>query len=307
MYYDAEEHGSQQLEQVIATIFTCRSVIKYDLSLDEKQKAKMLQDIDASLDVLRGYVPVHPATQPQLTDLSCSQTDSIRVVHANDEALNSGACEILQALYRLYYAYLDTNRQTNLQSFVSRFNEVISVLDNVQRLFEQRQQTLDRYSSPVLLNSSPDLIAIEDLLHKAKIFISDLYYIFMDFIRTLSSILQQNDVHLKTEKLPSLPEHRSERIRRVQLEKLRGQSGSIHSGSLQGIRKAYQQLYRRRLQVESQITEATAFLAFLKEALRTSNVKVHKLNEMLAQTDTISQLLSELFHIIVDYEKNTKI
>ena len=298
-----QKHRAQQLEQIITTIFTCRSVIKYNLSLDEKQQAKMLQDIDASLEALRGCVLANTPAQPHLADLPFSQTDNIRIVHADDETLRSDAHaqETLQALYRMYYTYLDTSRQTNLQSFVSRFNEVISVLEDVQRLFEQRQQTFDRYSAPVLLHSSAPPIAVEDLLQKVKIFISDLYYIFMDFIRTLSSILQQNDVHLKTEKLASLPAPRSERIHRIQLEKLRG-----HNVSIQGLRKAYQQLYRRRLQVEPQISEATAFLEFLKETLRTSNGKVHKLSEILAQTDTVSRLLSELLHIVVDYEKVTK-
>src|SRR5262249_8081173 len=121
------------------------------------------------------------------------------------------------------------------------------------------------------------------------------------FIRTLSSVLQQNDVHLNTDKLSAFPTgRRSEKIRRIQLERL-------HEHTLLDVQEVCQQLRRRRLQVESQISEVIAFLEFLKEILREPGEKVYQLSEILAQTDAVSRLLAELLHIVADYEKITKI
>ncbi len=303
MHSDAQKRRAQQLEQVITTIFTCRSVVKYNLSVDERQQEKILQDIDASLEVLRGCVLDNTAVQPHLDDLPFSQTASTTVVRTTDETLryDVNAHETLQALYRMYYAFLDINEKTNLQSFVTRFNEAISVLGEVQRLFEQRSPLPpDMYSSSVVLNYSPLPMVLEGLLQKVKVFISDLYYVFMDFIRTLSAVLEQNNVHLNTDKLTSLPERRSARIHRIQLERLHE-----HTASLQSLQEACLQLRWRRLQVEPQMSGVTVFLEFLKETLRGSDVKVSQLSEILVQTDTVSLLLAELLHIVADYEKIT--
>jgi hypothetical protein len=305
MHDDEDKQRAQRLEQVITTVFACRSVIKYNLSVDEKQQEKMLQDIDASLEVLRGGVLANtPPVQPHFTDSPFSQTDRATSVRAFDDILRSdrNTDEALQALYRMYHAFIDLNRQTNIQSFVTRFNEIISVLEEVRRLWEQRSPIArDLYSSSVMLDSSPVPMAVEGLLQKVKVFICDLYYIFMDFIRALSSALQQNDVHLNTDKLFSVPGgRRSEKIRRIQLERLQ-------EHALQDVQEAYQRLRRRRLQVEPQVNEVTAFLDFLKEVLREPDAEVYQLSEILRQTDTISQLLAELLHIVADYEKMIKI
>jgi hypothetical protein len=304
MPHDEHQHRAQQLEQVIATVFTCRSLVKYNLSLDEKQQEKMLQDIDASLEVLRGCAQTGRAVRPDVTDIPFSQTDSARIVGANDKTSRPDAHEheTLQALYRMYHAFMDVNKQTNLQAFVSRFNEAMSVLGNVQRLFEENYQLDDTTFSLVQTSHAALPTVIENLLQKVRVFICDLYYIFMEFIRALSSVLQQNDVHLNTEKLSTFPERRNERIRRVQLEKLHE-----HVVSRKGVQEAYQQLRRRRLQVEPQIGEVAAFLEFLKEILRAPDMKVYQLSEILAQTDAVSRLLAELFHIVTDYEQIIRI
>src|SRR5262249_9776513 len=148
----------------------------------------------------------------------------------------------------------------------------------------------DIYSAP--MNHSACPIAVENLLQEVKVFISDLYATFKDFIGTLSSILQQNNVHLNTEELSSLPELRSDRIRSIQLQRIRGHMVSRHD-----MQEACQQLQRRRLHVEPQINESIAFLEFLKEVLCVSDAKVCQLGEILVQTDTISRLLSELVSI----------
>ena len=306
MHNDEYKRQAQQLEQVIATVFTCRSVVKYNLSVDEEHKEKMLQDIDASIEVLRECVPVRTMVKPPVTDLPIPQVDGIEVMHANNEknTYDEKKEELLQALYRMYYAFIDTSEQTNIQSFVTRFNEVLSLLDEVRWLFEQKAPLAqDMYAPPVLLSTSPRPIVMENLLEKVKVFICDIYYIFMDFIRTLSSLLQKNDVQLNTEKLSSLPGgRRIEKIRRVQLERL-----YAHTANRQGVQEAYQHLQQRRLQVESQISEVTAFLAFLKKILGAPETKMYQKSEILAQTETISLLLADLLQIVADYEKIAKI
>jgi hypothetical protein len=302
MHSDVQKRRAQQLEQVIATIFACRSVIKYNLSVDEKQQEKILQDIDAALEILRACALVMPL-QPHLDDRSLSQISSTTSVHANNETLKPNVSEhgALQALYRIYCTFLDGNEKTNLQAFVARFDEVISALGELQHLYEQRSPLArDRYSSSVLLSNATLPVTVEGLLQKVKVFISDLYYIFMDFVRTLSSVLEESNVHLSTEKLTALPERRSERIHRIQLERLQEHPP-------QGVQEVYRQLQQRRLQVEPQINEVTAFLDFLKESLRAPDTIVYQMSEILAQTDTVSRLLSELLHIVSDYEKITRI
>lgn len=305
MHNDEYKRQAQQLEQVIATIFTCRSVVKYNLYVDEEHKEKMLEDLDASIEALRGFVPARTMVRPPVTDLPISQVDSAAVMRANGEThtYDEKTEKLLQSLYRMYCTFLNTNEQTNLKSFVTRFNEILSLLDEVRRLFEQKASLAhDMYAPPVLLSTSPRPIVMENLLEKVKAFICDIYYIFMDFIRTLSSLLQQNDVQLNTEKLSSLPGgRRSEKIRRVQLERL-----YAHTTTRQGVQEAHQQLQQRRLQVESQISEVTAFLAFLKKILGAPETKVYQKSEILAQTETISRLLADLLQIVADYEKIAK-
>ena len=304
MHDDEYKHRVQQLEQVIITVFACRSVIKYNLSVDEKQQEKILQDIDASLEVLRtcGLADRLPV-QPHLADAPFSQSEGASSVRAYDDTLGAdrSAHETLRALYHMYHAFIDLNGQTNIQSFVTRFKDVISVIEEVQRLCEQRLSVArDRYASTVVLDSSLASMSVEKLLQKVKVFICDLYYIFMDFIRALSTALQQNDVHLNTDKVAVLPGGRgSEKIRRIQLERLQ-------EYTLQDVQDVCQQLQRRRLQVEPQIDEATAFLEFLKEIWREPDAKVYQLSEILVQTDAVSRLLVELLHIVADYEKIIK-
>lgn len=305
MYDDEYKHRIQQLEQVITTVFACRGVIKYNLFVGEEQQEKILQDIDASLEVLRACVRGDgPSVQRRVSDVPFSQAESTPGVRTHDDVHQSDGNmhETLRALYQMYHAFIDVNEQTNIQSFVTRFNEVISVLEDVQRLFEQGSARVrDMYASSVVLVSSPVPMAVENLLGKVKVFICDLYYIFMDFIRTLSAVLQENDVHLSTDKVASLPGgRRSEKIRRVQLERL-------HEHSLRDVQEVYRQLRQRRLEVEAQIGEVTAFLEFIKEILREPDAKVYQLSEILVQTDAVSRLLVELLHIVADYEKITKI
>src|SRR5436190_24367013 len=100
MHYDNRKHWAQQLEQVIATVFTCRSLVKYHLSLDAKQQKNMLQDIDSSLEILQEFVHANRAVQPDLTDMLLSQTDSARIVRASEKKFGLGEDEpeTLQAL-----------------------------------------------------------------------------------------------------------------------------------------------------------------------------------------------------------------
>jgi hypothetical protein len=125
----------------------------------------------------------------------------------------------------------------------------------------------------------------------------------MEFIRALSSVLQDNDVHLDTEQLSTFSERRNDKIRRVQLERVHKHA----TVSRETVQETYQQLHLRRLQVEPQIGEVTAFLEFLKEILSASDEKVYQLSEILAQTDAVSRLLAELFHIVTDYEQLARI
>src|SRR5260370_5555385 len=282
MSYEAQSQHMQQFELLMTTMFACRSVVKYNLALGEEQKKELLADIDTSLEVLRSYLltdPSKPASLPSQPDNSSSALD---IAIPSGNISNDNEQKMLEALYRMYQGIISMNQHKNLSTFVSRFNDAMATIQEIQRTVEHGYQANDVY----MRDSS-----VEEPLHRVKAFIADIYYIFMEFMRVLSETLQQNNVQLDTEKLSSLQGERAVG------EKLTSQNNLV---SLFGVYEAHQRLSQKRGVVASRIADATAFLEFLKEGL---GADANQRDEILSQLNNVIRLLRELSRLVTDYEK----
>jgi len=282
MSYEAQSHHMQQFELLMTTMFTCRSVVKYNLTLGEEQKKELLADVDTSLEVLRSYLLTDPSKPASLPPQPANSSSAPDITTPSGNVSNDNEQQMLQALYKMYHAYMSMNQGKNLSTFVSRFNDAMATIQEIQRTVEHGYQANDFYTH----DSS-----VEEPLHRVKAFIADIYYIFMEFMRVLSETLQQNNVQLDTEKLSSL---HGERALRAELP---SQNNLV---SLFGVYEAHQRLSQKRGVVASRIADATAFLEFLKEGL---GAGVNQRDEILSQLNNVIRLLHELSRLVTDYEK----
>jgi len=270
----------------MTTVFTCRSVVKYGLTLGEGQKKELLADIDTSLEVLRSYLLTGPSMPTNTASLQAQPANFSSVLSLSEDAIvpgdvvtNNNERQILQDLYKMYHAYMSVDRDKNLATFVSRFNDAMVTIHEIQRTVERSYQSNESYRR----TSSR-----EEPFQRVKVFMADLYYIFMEFMRVLSEILQKNNVQLDTEELRLSQDGRNIDGRQL---------SQYNLGSLFGISEAHQRLRRKRDVIVARITEATAFLEFLKESLGTD---LNRRDEFLSQLDTIIGLLHELSCLIAD-------
>lgn len=287
MLHEAQSHDMHQFELLMTTVFTCRSIVKYDLTLGEEQKKELLTDIDTSLEVLRSYLLTGPSTHTT-TASSHSQPANVSPVFSQPEEINTSSGiisnnneqQVLQALYRMYHTYLDANQGKSLNTFVSRFNDAMAAIQEILRIMERSYQANDCYTR---------ISSVEEPLQRVKLFIADLYYIFMEFMRVISGILQQNNVQLNTEELYSLQGGPAVD------EKVLSQSNLV---SLSGIHMVHQRLNQNRNVIAARIADATAFLEFLKENLATD---LDRRDEFLSQLNNITRLLYELSCLVADF------
>lgn len=285
MSNEVQSDDRQQFELLMTTLFTCRSVVKYNLTLGEEQKKDILTDIDTSLEVVRSSLLTSPSINVTTASISPLPANSPPILSLSEETMapsdivsNDNEQHILQNLYRMYHSYIDTNQDKSLTAFVSRFNDAIETIQEIQRTVEYNYQDTRKTS-------------IEEPFHRVKVFVADLYYIFMEFMRVVSEILQQNNVQLDTEKLNSLQGERT----------VDEKPPSQHDlASLCGAYEAHQRLNENRGVIAARIADATAFLEFLKEGLGTD---VNRRDAFVLQLDNVIRLLHELSRLVTDYEK----
>jgi hypothetical protein len=262
----------QQFEDSMATIFTCRSVVKYNSRLNEEQKKELIADIDAALRFLRSraneLVPAASLSPPLPQAETQAPFREAQADHSTDE-------QKLQALYHMYHAYLGL-QQNNLGTFMTRFNDVMSTMGELQNLLAQRH---DSY------------VSAEPPIERVSGFITDLYYIFVEFIRTLSQVLEANDVHLDTEEVVAMQE--------------RSLAYDMQTGALCNITpllkvfEAHQLLNARKGPVSGRVDATTAFLEFLEESL---TADYGKRDEIIAQLNSTAALLKDLSQLLAGYE-----
>jgi hypothetical protein len=259
-------------EQMISTFFACRSIIKYNTALNGEQKNELIADIDICLRSLRSGFTNDVSAQTMQTSSQFQQagrvmsTPLIERTHDDTQAHTA-----LQELYRIYHAYIDSKQSNNISTFVVRFDAVVSALNEVQYLLNNYQ---DAFVSPT-----------EDILHGIRTFIADLYYMFMELVRTLSNALEGNDVHIDTEKLISpQPE-------------LADQSAYI--ASLSNVFLEHQRLTKMKGTLPRRVNDSKAFLLFMRESLHEN---FHKRTEIITHLNNVILLLEDLASLLSGYE-----
>jgi hypothetical protein len=266
---------------VMTTMFTCRSVVKYSSILSNEQRQELIGDIDQSLQLLRGgFISISsPQVQEQpvqhfVTKEASSSFSALEEKGISDER------ERLYVLYRTYHAYRDSDQNKRGDSFVSRFTNAMAALSNIQTALEQCRV-------PGIADARP--------LDYVCAFIADLYYVFVEFIRSLSEILETNDVLIETEQLS---------LRQATLAHSEALRDARHLDLLYRIYESQQCLNSRYGPINRRVQEAQAFLTFLEKTM-CSDVNEHE--EFMLQFSYVSGLLSDLAVLVDDYERATSI
>src|SRR5260370_5827020 len=143
---------NQQFQHTMTTLFTCRSVIKYNSTLNDEQKSELIQDIDKTLQFLRGNqaadLSSHQFAEIEMSpSLTTGTTPDREVLDAStglerglagpSSEENSNVQETLQALYRIYHAYLSAQHNNSIATFFTRFKEAMAAINEAQNILER--------------------------------------------------------------------------------------------------------------------------------------------------------------------------
>lgn len=277
---EAQDNHAQQFERAIATAFTCRSIIKYNSTLSETQINELLANIDETVHFLQQRLTANNVietnflfSQPQqFGSFSVGTTPGSNV--ENDD--HTGMKQKFDSLYKLYHYYFDVRPGHGTDAFITRFNDVMSTIDQVQLLVEKHTDPFSR--TPL----------VEDHLHKVRGYIADMYTVFTEFARATSNALQGQNIYNDTEKQASLQQSEGE------------ETPGIHDmAPLIKVYKTHQQLNEIMETVASRISDATAFLIFLQDQLSDT---LNKRDEVIRQLNNVATLLNELSCRLADYE-----
>ncbi len=275
---NASGRQAQGLEHAMSTVFACRSVVKYNTVLSAEQKDELIAEIDISLQFLRESLIVHATEQAPRPQFQQSLMTLPSPVVAQPDAQRDER-RTLQELYRIYHAYIDTQQSNNIGTFVVRFDAVIGALNEIQHRIERNQD----------LQELPG----EDPLHRVRAFIADLYYMFMELVRTLSNALEGSDVHIDTEEHSSLQQdaHSTQEEQAIfSLQRL---------APLMNVFTEHQHFNEARDALTSRISDTTAFFVYLEENLAED---IPKRNEIVSHLYKVSILLGDLAYLVSSYE-----
>jgi len=315
--------SQQTIEHAITTMYTCRSILKYNAALTSDQKEALLADIDASLRLLQEGLAnssapsVPPTTQPlvpQTTSASRSSpnphtprmastvpqraTGAGRIpdpqkspsqhkylpIHAQRQEHEQST---LYLLYQFYHTYITVGQGKGIEGFITRFTEVTAALDRLEFSMTQRG---GRSASSAMGGHMASSVSFEEPLHHIKEFIADLYYMFMELIRSLSTILQENDIHLDTEEMASLMHGYRPEPRQNEDE-----------GNIIPLMEVY--AFHQRLEGQGvfskKVNDARAFLAFLGERLLKDS---NRRDEIIVRLSEASGLLNDLSQLLFSYD-----
>lgn len=289
-------HNNQhEFEQVVTTIFACRSIIKYISALGEQQKNELLAEIDMALQLVRTLQSSHMITPgpPSVPHTDRTSMQSLTFLQAplpiSSVSMpgDQPRSQEFQDLYKLYHQYLNSNpsisENSPLQIFAERFQESLALLAELQSMLEQEHISYTSAYPPT------------QALHQLKNSVSDLYYIFMEFLQALSQILEQHDVHVDTEGLQPAPVSTSPLQESYQQEEI---------APLLGVYQAHQHLQATKGPIATRVGSKLAFLQFLKERIRQD----HKQRaEITNQLNEITILFHEIVQLLTDYESATSV
>ena len=278
MQGEVPENYSQQIEHVLAVAFTCRSVVKYQMLLSGEQQKDLLADIDLALHILLGQLVRGASHSIKMASSPLEQeqkpAEAAPIDSPDDEnAGQKNEPQVLQMLYRMYHSCI----HNDLPAFVMRYKDALTAIKEVRSSIKDSPQNLRQGGGPS-----------GELLESAEGFISDLYYMFLEFMRLLSSTLQENDVHIDTEEVAPVREYppakeTSERQDiRVLLE----------------VYEKHQQLHVEGT-ISSRLMKTIIFLTFLEEHFSNN---FDKRDEIIVQLNNASKLLSDVSRILSGYE-----
>lgn len=277
---EAQDNHAQQFERAIATAFTCRSIIKYNSTLSETQINELLADIDETVHFLQKRLTANKAIETNLLFSQLQQSGSFSTGTTpgsnveNDD--HTSMKQKFDSLYKLYHYYFDVRPGQGTGAFITRFNDVMSTIDQVQLLVEKHTDPFSR--TPL----------IEDHLHKVCGYVADMYTVFTEFARATSNALQGQNIYIDTEKQASLQQSEDT------------ETPGIHDlAPLITVYKTHQKLNEIMETVASRISDATAFLIFLQDQLSDT---LNKRDEVIRQLNNVATLLNDLSCRLADYE-----
>ena len=288
---ETPQNHAHQFERAIATAFTCRSIIKYNSTLSEAQQNELLTDIDSTVHFLQERLTANTAieTNSLLTKIRQQATDTSSTFSYNEEnenTDNSGTINAtsnndfkrqLYVLQKMYHYYFETLPGQQQVTFISRFNEVMTALDQAQLLIEREPHSFSRAN------------LVEDHLHRVRGYVADMYTAFTEFARSLSNALQGHDIYIDTEKQASFQQTPVEDIHTT-----------FDITVLLKVYETHELLNQKMGSVTSRTGDATAFLIFLQDQLEGN---INKRAEIIAQLNTVAVLLNDLRYLLADYER----
>ena len=124
-----------QLEHAITTVLACLSMVKYNVVLGEEQKKELVADIETMLRFLRSNLVSHAMTPetPRTGQSPRPAGPSTSTAQPDEQILKSEQRQ-MQTLYRIYHAYVIMEQGNNLGKLLTRFQEVMTVIDDVQTI-----------------------------------------------------------------------------------------------------------------------------------------------------------------------------
>jgi hypothetical protein len=274
-----EVFGRNQLfQRVIDTTITCRTIVKYNSTLSDEQRADVLQEIEKTLALLSDR-----ESELSLAAPGPQQPDDWPAGAPDEEAEALSEQEnwrlSLRHLHRLYQSYLSKKPGRGIAVLETRYRAVMRALDRVQ------EQTRGEHAG-----APPAEIDTERLLGRVRGFTTALYSMFREFALVLSHIVDGRAIDVDTEALELLPESSLAPVR----QQLRDITPLI------AVFSKHLRLQEHRGALVDCARETSAFLVFLEENLGQT---LARRKEVVAQIKVLTGLFNELTELLSDYEQ----
>ncbi|MGB8343684.1 MAG: hypothetical protein WCD86_02315, partial [Ktedonobacteraceae bacterium] len=210
--------------------------------------------------------------------IAISQTNRGKAID-DDGAEEADDQSLIQGFYKLYHALLKKKDGKGVELFVSRYNEVMAKLNDVQSKVEKDSPT---YFGHFMIDNEIDHV---------RGFVTDLYCMFTEFASAISNIVEGRDIYIDTEKVSS-----------TRQQPLDGeqQQGIFDIAPLIKVQQILAQFNRRNGVLEDRVADATALLILLEDHL---DPQLEKREEIASQIKNLITLLHDLSHLLADYEQ----
>jgi hypothetical protein len=262
-----------QLQQAITTMFVCRDTISCGNELNSEQRQALITDVSAAVHFLQQCVAPRASIATAQTEEQVALPSASAMAQSSEQARDT---LVLQSLYRAYHTYVDVQQDVDLGGFLARFKEVMIFFSQVQVVLSH-----DVY------------LSIADSLEHAREFIADVYYVFLDFMHTVSVILEENDIHLATEEVVV--------VGTKSADPCQSETPAPHDiANLACIYQAHQHLDQQHTTIKQRVTATQTLLAFLEETLDGSSSKRDAIVEQLKSANI---LLEDVAGLLNDYKR----